>query len=379
MFNSIKVVEAYKNLIGWRPYQDTDSIDLPTELTTSETGEYFGQKHPALQLDIIQTLIPSNLPLEDYLKNKVTDASNEIFNDVLQYRQMNEYGKTLLEQSVLLNRYGWTSDVITNQGRFVGMQIRPRYLTGLQAVINEIGLQFTGDEDFKLYLFHSSKSEPLKEIDVTTTGGGNWDWSKQDIDLSPFSSEQYQGGVFIIGYYQDDITSNAINYTSFNWDTGVCGGCNDPHIGTWKSIQKNFVVYPLYVPSGSFVKGEMFDLNKAIYPNNQSFGLNFKFTVRCDLTDFFVQNKFVFKNLLGLKVVNMILNDMKFSQQINSIEENIKMMIIRDLEGDIDTKLTNIPTQYHKELKAVTFNITGINSKCLNCSDQNTAPNFGVV
>jgi len=378
MFNSIKVVEAYKNLLGWREYQD-NSIVIPSELTTSETGEFYGQKHPALQLDIIQTLIPSNLPLGNYLVNKVTDASNEIFNDILQYRQMNEYGKTLLEQSVLLNRYGWTNDVITNQGRFVGMQIRPRYLTGLQAVINEIGLQFTGEEAFKLYLFHSSKSEPLKEIDVTTSGTSNWNWTKQDIDLSSFSSQEYQGGVFIIGYYQDDITSNAINYTSFNWDNGVCGGCNDPHIGTWKSIQKNFIVYPLYVPAGSFAKGEMFDLNKAIYTNNQSFGLNFKFSVRCDLTDFFIQNKFVFKNLLGLKVVNMILNDMKFSQQINSIEENIKMMIIRDLEGDVDTKLTNIPTQYHKELKAVAFNITGINSKCLGCSDENTAPNFGVV
>jgi hypothetical protein len=41
---------------------------------------------------------------------------------------------------------------------------------------------------------------------------------------------------------------------------------------------------------------------------------------------------------------------MKFSQQINSVEENIKMMIIR-FEGDIDTKLTNIPSQYQKKIE----------------------------
>jgi hypothetical protein len=70
---------------------------------------------------------------------------------------------------------------------------------------------------------------------------------------------------------------------------------------------------------------------------------------------------------------------MKFSQQINAIEENIKMMIIRDLEGDIETKLTNIPSQYNKELKAVSFNISGINAKCLGCEDQNTSPSYGVV
>jgi hypothetical protein len=378
MFKSSKVVPAYKNLLGWRQYQDT-SIVLPAELIATETGEYYQQKHPALQLDIIQTLIPSNIPLEDYLTNTVTDASNEIFNDLLQYRQLSEYGKTLLDQSILLNRYGWMDDKIINQNRFVGFQIRERSLTGLQTVINEIGLQFSGAETFTMYLFHSSKTEPLEEVEVTTTGGAGWKWSRQDLELSAFESQEYQGGVFILGYYQEDITSSAINYTNFNWDRGVCGGCNDSHLVTWRSIQKNFHIYPVYVPSGSFTKGEMFDMNKVIFINDQSWGMNLKLTVRCDLSDFFVQNKFVFKNLLSLKVVHRILNDMKFSQQINAVEENIKMMIIRDLEGDVETKLANIPSQYQRELKAVSFNMSGMNDKCLGCTDQGYAPTYGVM
>lgn len=379
MFKSNIVVPAYKNLLGWRQFHD-NSIQIANGLTTTETGEYYQQKHPALQLDIIQTLISPNLPLDTYLENTVTDATNEIFNDLLQYRQLNQYGKTLLETSVLLNRYGWTQDTITNQGRFVGMQIRTQDLTGLKAIIDEVGLQFSGEETFNLYLFHSSKADPLQVVEVSTNGNANWNWKKINWELSSFSPEQFYGGVFIVGYYQDEITSNAINYTNFNWDSGVCGGCNDPHISVWRSIRKNFHVYPLYVPEGSFGEvGKMFDLERAIYSNNQSFGMNFKFTVQCDLTNFFVQNKFVFKNLLALKVVHKILNDMKFSQQINAIEENIKMMIIRDLEGDIETKLTNIPSQYNKELKAVSFNISGINAKCLGCEDQNTSPSYGVV
>jgi hypothetical protein len=378
MFKSTKVVPAYKNLMGWRQYQDT-SIVLPAELLLTDSGEYYQQKHPALQLDIIQSLIPSNIKLEDYLANTVTDASNEIFNDLLQYRQLNEYGKTLLEQSVLLNRHGWINDTITNQNRFVGLQIRTRSLIGLQTVINEIGLQFSGAESFDLYLFHSSKSEPLDTFAVTTTGNGTFNWIKKDLELSAFESQEYTGGVFILGYYQDEIASNAINYTSFDWNKGVCGGCNDPHLSVWRSIQKNFHIYPIYVPAGSFEKGTMFDIQKAMFVNDQSFGLNLKLTVRCDLSDFFVQNKFVFKNLLALKVVHRILNDMKFSQQINAVEENIKMMVIRDLEGDIDTKLTNIPSQYQRELKSVAFNMSGINSKCLGCSDENFAPSYGVM
>jgi len=379
MFNATKISEAYKNLIGWRQFYDTSKIEIDTDLTITESGEYFQGSHPALALDIIQTLIPPNKNLSEYLRETVEESTNAIFNDLLQYRQLNQYGKTLLEQTVLLNKYGWVNDKIINQSRFVGFQIRPKELTGLKAIINEIGLQFVGEESFTLYLFHSSKSEPIETITVETNGNGSWNWRALNFELTAFSNLNYHGGVFILGYYQDHISTNAINYTNFNWDTGVCGGCNDPHLPVWRSVRKNFLIYPIYVPYGNYEEGKMFDMNDVIYCNNQSFGLNLKLTVVCDLTDFFIQNKFVFKNLLALKVVYKILNDMKFSQQINYVEENIKMMIIRDLEGDIDTKLLNIPTQYSKELKAVSFNISGINSKCLSCENANTSPSMGVV
>jgi hypothetical protein len=285
----------------------------------------------------------------------------------------------VLEDSTLLNKYGWTKDMITNQNRFVGMQIRVKDLTALKAIITEVGLQFSGVETFDLYLYHSSKSGPLQTFSRTTTGSNSWDWQKHNIELSSFKSELFHGGVFIIGYYQEDLTGNAINYSNFNWESGVCGGCNDPHLKVWRSIKNNFHVFPLYVPAGSFTKDQMFDMNDVIYSKNESFGLNMKFSVRCDLTEFFIQNRFAFKNLLALKVVYKVLNMMKFSQEINNVEENIKMMIIRDLEGDIDTKLMNIPTQYDKELKSVSFDISGINGKCLGCESDVYSPDFGVV
>jgi len=201
MFKTSKVLPAYKNLIGWRQFHDDTIIILPPELTTTDSGEFYQQKHPALQLDIIQTLIPSEMELAGYLKEVVDDSINEIFNDLLQYRQISEYGKTLLEQSVLLNRYGWSEDKITNQGRFVGFQVRTRSITGLQTVINEIGLQFSGVEAFDLYLFHSSKVEPLQVLPVAPTGGNGWKWIAANMELSAFESTEYQGGFFVLGYY----------------------------------------------------------------------------------------------------------------------------------------------------------------------------------
>lgn len=378
MFNSEKVVPEYINLLGWRQHHDSNEFEIDAALTTSETGEFFQQKHPALRLDLIRSMIPSNLTLDKYLSQVTEESINEIFNELIQYRQLSNYGKTLLEQSTLLNKYGWKNDLIVNQNRFVGFQIRVKAFTGLQLLINQIGTQFSGQQTFTLYLFHTSQSEPIKEIEVTTSDKNGWKWNLTDLELSAFEAAQYHGGVFVLGYYQDDIAVQAVNYSNFNWDKGECGSCNNSYAGIWKSIRNHYQVYPIYVPQGGFTKGEMFDLEDAFYINNQSWGLNLKLSVRCDLTSFFIQNKFVFKNLLAYKVVHKVLNMMKFSQEVNYIEENIKNMIIRDLEGDIETKLTNIPSMYAKELKTVAFNIESINSKCLGCSNTSYAPKYGV-
>lgn len=319
-------------------------------------------------MDLIRALIPSNLSLDEYLSQVTTDSINEMFNDLLQSRQVEKYGKTLLEQSILLNKYGFKNDTIVNQNRFVGMQIRIPAITGLQMFINQIGFQFTDVNSFDLYVFHSSSSLPIATIPVTTVAGSAWKWIPTDLELNSFQNLDFQGGVFVVGYYQDDLSAQAINNTGFNWDRGACKPCGNKYANTWKAIKNHYQVYPLYVPFGSFTFGEMFDLDDAIYSNNQSWGLNFKFSVRCDLTDFFIQNKFAFKNLLAYKVVHKIMNMMKFSQQVNYVEENIKNMIIRDLEGDVHTKMLNIISMYNKELKSVKFNIEAINSKCLGCS-----------
>ena len=379
MFNSEKIQSEYANLIGWRQHHDVSEIEIDAALTQSDSGEYYQQKHPALRLDYIRATLPDNKTLDVYLAEKVRDASIEIFNDLIQYRQVNQYGKTLLSKSQLLNKYGWLNDKIVNENRFVGFQIRLYTATGLQAIINEIGLQFSEEENFTLYLFHSSKKEPLEEIEVSVTGNGQWDWHSAKNKLNAFEFEQHNEGVYILGYYQSDISGNAINNTNFDWDKGVCGGCNNSHYSTWRGITEHFNVYPFYVPMGNYTKGEVPDLNDLIYIKSESYGLNLRLSVVCDLTDFFITNKMAFKNLLAIKVKYMVLKDMEFSMETNYIEERIKNLVIRDLEGDVDTKLTNIPTQYHKELKAVAFNISSINSKCLPCEDDGTAPIYDYV
>lgn len=378
MFRANDITPKYSNLLGWRQHHDTNEIEIDAGLTETESGEYFQQKHPAVRLDLIKSILPDNLTLNKYLEQRTRDGSVEMLNDIFQYRQVNEYGKTLLAQSQLLNKYGWINDKIVNESRFVGFQIRLMTGSGIQAVINKIGFQFATEETFDVYLFHTSQVEPIKTMEVTTTGNGGWNWTDTEFVLPSFNDD-VNGGAFVIGYYQDDITGNAINNTDFNFDAGPCGGCGDNFAPVWSQIKEYFLIYPIYVPSGSFVKGEMFDLNNVFYTATVTYGMNLRLTTMCDLTQFFIDNKFAFKNLLAYKVVLLILNDMKFSQEINYIEENLKSMIVRDLEGDTETKEQSLAKKYRDELKAVTFNISGINDSCLPCSDENTAPVYGYV
>jgi len=379
MFNANLVIPEFENLIGWKQHSSTSEFQIEESLTETQSGEYYQQKHSALRLDIIRASLSDNIELSDYLKEKIQFASTEMLNDLLTIRQISGYGKTLLDDAVLLNKMGWANDKITNESRFVGFEIKVNGSIGLKALIKQIGLQFSGEESFTLYLFHSNVAEPISEIDVTTDSGGQWTWNDAFLDLYTFS-EKYKGGVFYLGYYQDDITTNAINNTDFDFDKGACLPCTGgPGYQTWKSITNYYTVYPFYVPAGDYTVGQMFDLEHINYVPKVTYGLNLSLGVYCDLTRFFITNKMVFKNLLALKVAYMILNDIRYSPEINYIEENVKMMIIRDLEGDVDTKKDNITTQYHKELKAVKYNISAINEKCLPCENVNSSVSYDVV
>lgn len=377
MFEADILYPHYTNLLGWKQHYDALDFQIEASLTTSETGEFYQQKHPAMDLAVIRSILPKGRTLDGYLTEKVKDSIAEMFNDVLQYRQVNNYGKTLLQNATLLNKIGWKNDTIVNQNRFVGFQIRLKATGGLKLTINEIGTQFEGVDNFNLYLFHSSKEDYIKKIEVTTSGNFSWKWQIEQLVIEAFNSEEYYGGAFVLGYYQEDLTTVAVNYSNFDWNIGECSLCSPSRHVMWNSIAEYFHIFPLYVPQGSFVKEKMFNLQEAFFVSDQSFGLNLRLSVNCDLTQFFIDNKIHFKNLLAIKVVHKVLYDMKFSQQTNYIEENLKMMIIRDLEGDKETNYLNTLQQYNREMKAIQYNIGGINDLCLPCEETAYVPTVG--
>lgn len=384
MYNTKKAKECLKGLVGWQDHYDATEIPaLPAELTESETGEYYQERHPALRLDLIKATLPSNRDLGDYLKGVEDGAVTQILNDLMESKELARTSKTVVANDVIYNSEGWINDVVVNESRFVGVRFRLLLSVGLKAVINRLALQLTQSQTkLPIYLYHSHKAKYLAKLEYTTTQGGEFKWVEVSDELELHADDaDLSGGSFFLGYYQDDLTGQAVQYKKLNWRSGYCGGCDGGvNQRRYTSITKYVDMQPFYVPnaSQSTDKDYMFDPSAIIEVDDNNWGFNFNISVNCDLTNFWCDNRKSLKNIIALQVTIKILKDMQFSQQINHIEEQLKMMIIRDLEGDKETKYINLYQQYSRAVKALKFNHSSISKVCLPCST-NSGVSYGVV
>lgn len=374
MFDSLKLQEGWKNLIGWKNHYDLTEIPaLNPDLNITDTNEYYQDFHPAMRLDLISASLPENKDLNEYLTEKVVTGVTQLGNQIFVEKKLNEFSRELLGNGNLINAHGWKNDVIINESRFVGIKIKTVSDIGIKTIINRIGFQFTeAQTDLNIYIYHSSRKEPLQIIPFTSITGFQWEWLDQKINLS-FDNYNSSGGCFVVGYYQDDISGQAIQFKKLNWKTGYCSSCNSGiDRNRWGEINKYISAAPIYVPSASLETDKsMFDIDDAFMVYDNNFGINLNISAKCDLTTFLIDNKLIFKNALALKVTHLILNDMKFSQQINNIEESLKSLIIRDIEGDKDTNYVNIITQLNRAVKAVDIDTNKISQICLPCTKKN--------
>lgn len=372
MTNATDLKECLKNVLGWRQhYDEAEELEIEPELTETETGEYYQDFHPALQLNIISQSIDRGRDLSEYLTEKIDTGITQLINDIDSKRQ-SEGVKDLLATETMLNKYGWANDTIYNENRFVGFLFEPMEAISLSVVIASLGLQVSIAQDLlKIYVYHSSQLEPVKVIDVNLEKAISWNWIDEEIQLYSRNKE-LQGGTYFIGYYQDDLLGQAINYTDFDWSKGYCGSCDGGKMQkSWKNIKKYIRFMPIYVPVQNLSEERyMFDENAVMIDHYKSWGMNFRLSVACDYTEFYCQNKKHLKNSLGLKVAYLILQDIKFSQQFNYINEDMKNLIIRDLEGDKDTHEMGIALRLKKEINNVYLDTSGVNKYCLPCSEK---------
>jgi hypothetical protein len=369
----IRTITELKKVVGFRDHWNaTDIPALPSALTETESGQYYNDFHPMVRLDYISALLPSDYALNTFLDDIETSSIKQMLNKMQTYKKLNNAGQDLVRNNLIYDNV-LKNKTVTNEGRFVGVEFCLRDTSaGIRAVINRIGLYLTSAQpSLTLYLFNSLQETAVSTYNFTSTNANSFTWLETAINIDYESGANTDGGVWFLGYYQNDLgMNNAIQYDSLNWKNGYCRTCDGGiRSGKYNSIQKYVEMSPFYVAASQLpAVGTMFDTDDIVYTYSQNYGFNFNVSIVCNLSQFWIDSRLSMVTAIGKSVALKILEMMKASSQISAIEQNVQFNIIRDLEGDAETQSVPFWQQADRAIKATNLDQSGINTTCVPCA-----------
>lgn len=413
MFDINKIQSCFSNYIAWRDSINPCDKPLSTDVSTSDSGQYFNDYHPLLTYENIKSiavnpsrynfqswdvaatyntgdiviyntgkydcyfrsLIDGNTGLEpdsnpnqwvevdyisDWYKQKTNNSLSVLFNNVANVKKLNHKTKTVLDNFKLFNTEGRIKDTIVKSGRFVGYSVRLDQKENLSLFIKQLGVQFTElQTNLTIYVYHSSQNEPVTTFDLNTTKLKGFEWFSPEIRMD-YVNDDIDTGRYYIGYYEDDIVGQAINKRlNFN---SPCFGCQGWKYEDYKNLSQFVDIYPISVSSQDIEVGRtMFDVNDVRYTNNTNFGINLSLNIRCDWSDFLCQNRDMFINAYRTQVAYDIMNEMLYSTRDNDLRQKINAAI----QGN--DAVNGFSQMLQTEIDAINFDMSDLGSPCMPC------------
>lgn len=395
-----KIVKSFQTLVGWkagRSDDDTDFIVSAGYPTQSDSGLYYQDAHPLLTLKNVfqagsDTGVSNDRKRLEVLHNINTRAIRNLIQNFVRIKQLSGETKDLLEDRVLFYGSANRRALTDAKNELVGFAFSPTQSTGVSVKISQIGFQFTpeaknSDKPFYLYLGSVGSIEPEYAIAVDRQKFGsndavtwlnisdmtvNGETGVSDITIpgSPYTSQ------WVLYYDASELTN--IGATSLNigrdWSKAPCT-CNRQHYN-------NFVEYSKYMKVNPFRSGYSGDTEDtksqvpyadAIVPDYQNnFGLNVRFSVGCDLTDFIISQRGLFASALQKQLAYDVLREMAMnpSVRVNRNQANIsRMEILYELDGN-GTVPGGIKNDLEQTLKALDFSTDGMDRVCLQCKNK---------
>lgn len=325
-FDITRVFPAFQGRLGW--HQPTMSgmptLSAANKLATS--GKYFDRGyHKAVSI-------------QNYFETQENpDITNDQFNQLLQdedqaciMRCLNAiFNKPqLIEHTTNYTRQANIRNiVIPNGGNFCGyrMNIAPN---NYAVNIDSIGLAFDGVATFNMYLFNDLLLAPVYVKEVTTVANSQvkvqLDWV---INFLNSDNSGNLGGVWYMGYFQDDLGSvHAL----------------DEQLNLWAD-SKIFGAYPFQSP-----KTDGLDFNRRNPSVNfRSYGINFEASSYRDYTQTIVQNAQLFDEARGLMMGINVLEQILFSSRTNAnqrIMQDLANKLIMDLDIHPTKAINAVPS-----------------------------------
>lgn len=381
MFRATDIRTNLLHLVGWQQHYDASELIVPSTLTESESGVYFQQMHPLMNLTNIKNIAPKFVNDSDFntwLENKTADGIHKAISTLLSKKMADVSAKSILENKILFDGAGRITNTELNRNNLVGFEIVPLRTPGATLKINKIGLQFTEATSVTLYLMHSSSSTPIKTITCTKTKANTFEWFAQTNLLLPYSSSTNDaGGSWYLVYKQSDLQTNKAIVKDRDWSKGPCTTCSAQEYSSYLALSRYVEVHPFridedWVDTTDSIK--MWDVSDNVYTYETNYGINLDLTVSCDITDFIVAQKGLFTNLIALQVTCDMLREMAFNAnlRLNRTGQVIsKNDILYELDGDSTSpKKTGLAYKLELEYKAVDINLRGIDRICLPCANK---------
>lgn len=407
MFNYSTVKTGLSGLIGFKSAYDPDIPALDAALTSSVSGVYMDEIHPLLATDTLEKTVfdfdgqgydaystatysegeyvissdiawiskeddnAGNTPaagtywktaFSDYLDSAYDASINKLLSKLSIHKKLLQNTKTYLENVQLFDGTSRNGDTISASGRFVGFLIELKKYNNIKAVVDRIGLRFTQKQtDLTLYLFHSSRNTAVATTTVSTTGGYNFEWKTPDweLDYVDYANNIDAGGKWIIGYFEADITGNAIN-KNYDFSSHPCSGCGSSDEYFFNLWSKYMRIKPIEVTSSNLNGTDLFDLSNMGISWTQNWGLNIAFSVKSDFSEMAVNNKMLFVDPLGKQFAVDMLNKMAYNPhaRVNRHETNNELVALQALAGGEGQK--GMEQQLEESINALAEDFAGI-------------------
>lgn len=411
MFVIDSVISKLENLVGWEQNQDPSDEQLTDNLLISESGLFFQGVHPLLTIKNIKNLAPFlndiTRPEWDNAENYKTGAvvyvgqsSNkfEALRDNVglspdsnsdDWRPYTEFSgwlskkvrssiikalsswknhvksdypaKSLLENKVLYDGTGRLSETETNSGKCAGIEFTATKDRGINTVLERVGLQFTQAGSVTLYLFHSSKESSVDSITLNYTTANSVQWF--DLGWSiPYHSETVDvGGSYYVRYKQSEIPGQAINKVMDYSQTsqGYVSRSND-----WSKYLKAS-------PFTSNESDDLGDIDSNSYYHSKNYGLNFKISVKCDYTDFIIDQRDIFREVIYYQVGVDLLKELLYNpnSRINESSGFDSQRLGFEVFGDTQGRPSGLNYDLMQAIKSAKIDTGGISKYCLGCQE----------
>lgn len=323
-YNATRVRPHLFGRLGWKDQT------LSAANQESRSGRYFddGTFHAL----VAAANIKATTPAQDWdayftgLQNAaITKCLGGVFNEP-SYRD---------NRVLLYDRVNNDEELVQNQGRFCGVEIRIAPTRDIAVQIESAHLYFDGDVTFPLYLFKAGNVAPIKQADVTSVA-----LEQTEVSLTDWVIKY--PGIYYLGYFQSDL-------------------------GAVKAIRERVQFNRTYCFMAQTITAaeNLADFERrAISYTGHTYGLNLSVSSFTDFTEAIIQKADLFDEALGLQMAQMVMEAEFFSTESNATERKLKdsakAAIHLELQGALpipdSPQIQGLRSRIAKELQSVKAN-----------------------